>query len=154
MIHARFCSLDVNLYQKQEVLAYHNTKRKQPGASSLPGNKTNKGGLLYFSNDTRLHDILHRDEDIVGRMTIERSSEPLLIEVVSNEADATTQNEETIEGADLDVLVRLLAGEGAAVTKEVDEADSNATIDVQDKLERIINGGFAAQTRNHSQYPF
>lgn len=73
--------------------------------------------LLHAAENTRLVDIGHVDEDIISRVTVERSLQPLLIEMVSNETDAATQNEETIEGADFDVLISLLRSEGTTVTE-------------------------------------
>lgn len=68
-------------------------------------------------------------------MTIERSSEPLLIEMVTNETNATAKNEETVERANLNVFVGFFTGEGTTIAQKINEADSNATIDVEDKLE-------------------
>jgi len=59
--------------------------------------------------------------------------------MVTNEADAATKNEQTVKSTDLDVLVSLLRGKGTAITEQVNEADSNAAIDVQDKLQESSN---------------
>ena len=72
----------------------------------------------------------HVDEDVVGRMTVERSAEALLVQVMANETDAATEDEQTIEGTNLDILVSLFWGEGTTVSQQVDEADGNAAIDV------------------------
>ena len=58
-----------------------------------------------------------------------------MVEVVTDEADAAAKDEETVESTDLDVLVRLLGGERARVAEEVDEADGDATVDVEDELQ-------------------
>ena len=63
-------------------------------------------------------------------MTVERSAEALLVQVMANETDAATEDEQTIEGTNLDILVSLLWGKGTAVSQQVDEADGNAAIDV------------------------
>ena len=79
--------------------------------------------------------ILHLDEDIVGRMTVQRSPEPLLVKMMTDEPNASSKNEQAVERADLDVLVRLLGRERTAVTEQVHEADRNATVDVEDELQ-------------------
>ena len=73
-------------------------------------------------------------------MTVQRCTQTLLIEVVTNETDAATKNEETIQSADFDVFVSFLWCEGTTVSQKVDEADGNTTIDVQNKLGEHSNG--------------
>ena len=89
---------------------------------------------MDLCDDTRFHHILHRDEDIVSRVAVERCAQPLLVKMVANETDATAKNKETVEGSNLDVLVSFLASERATITEQIDEADGNATIDVEDEL--------------------
>ena len=91
---------------------------------------------MHLTQHPRLANIRHVDDDIVSRMTVQRCPQPLLVEMVSNESDAPAEDEQAVEGTDPDVLVGLFGCEGARVTEEVDEADSNATVDVQDELER------------------
>jgi hypothetical protein len=67
-------------------------------------------------------------------VTVERCPESLLVKMVTNETDATTENKETVEGADLNVLVGFFTSKGAAITQEVNKADCDATIDIQDEL--------------------
>ena len=67
-------------------------------------------------------------------MTVQRRAEPLLVKMVTNETNATTKNKQPIERPNFDVLVRLFRGEGAAVPEEIDKADSDAAVDVQDEL--------------------
>jgi hypothetical protein len=71
-------------------------------------------------------------------MAVERCSESLLVEMVTNETDATTENEETIQRANLNVLVRLFPSERSTVPEEVNEADCDATIDVENELDIIV----------------
>jgi hypothetical protein len=54
--------------------------------------------------------------------------------VVTNETNAAAENEEAVERANLDVLICFLTSESTTVTQQVDEANSNATINVQDEL--------------------
>lgn len=77
--------------------------------------------------------------DIVPRMTVETGAQSLLVEVVGNETDAATQDEETVEDTHGEVILSLLRGEGTAVAEEIDEADSNAAIDVEDQV--VLLGG-------------
>jgi len=51
---------------------------------------------------------------------------------VSNETDGAAQDEESVEHTHLQVVLRLLWRESTAVTHEIDKADGNATVDVQD----------------------
>ena len=95
--------------------------------------------LVHLSHDTRLHDIGHGDEDVIGGVAIQWSAETLLVEMVADEADAAPEDEESVESANTDVLVCLFSAKGAAVSQEVDEADGNATIDVEN--EGILLGG-------------
>lgn len=73
-------------------------------------------------------------------MTVQTSAETLLVEVVGNQTDATAQDEETVEDTHLHVVLNLLAGEGTAVAHEINEADSNAAVDVQDEVV-LLRGG-------------
>ena len=93
-------------------------------------------------------------------MTVERRAQTLLVEVVANEANRPPEHEQAVQGtnlrhrtqrehtlckntqrragwecsAHLDVLVRLVRGERSAVTEEIDEAYSDAAVDVEDEL--------------------
>lgn len=89
---------------------------------------------MHLTQNTRLANISHVDEDIVSGMTVQRCPQPLLVKVVSNETDAPSEDEQAVEGTNLDVLVSLFRSEGTTIPEEIDEADSNTTIDVQDEL--------------------
>ena len=56
---------------------------------------------LHLTQHTRLRHIRHVDEDVVCRVTVQRCAEALLIEMVADEADGATEDEETVESADL-----------------------------------------------------
>jgi hypothetical protein len=56
------------------------------------------------------------------------------VKVVSNEPDTPAEHEQTVEGTDPDVLIHLLGCGGARVTQEVDEADGDASVDIEDEL--------------------
>lgn len=67
-------------------------------------------------------------------MSVQRCTESLLVEVVSNETDAAAKDEETVEGPDLDIFIGFFRGEGTTVAQEVDEANGDTAVDVKDKL--------------------
>lgn len=67
-------------------------------------------------------------------MTVERCTQPLLVEVVTDETDASSEHEQPIQRADLDILVRFFSRKGTRVTKEIDEANGDTAIDVENEL--------------------
>lgn len=55
--------------------------------------------LLHLRQHPRgLHSL---DENVISGMTVKRRAETLLVKMVTDEADATTENEETVESTDL-----------------------------------------------------
>ena len=70
-------------------------------------------------------------------MAVERCTQALLVKVVADEADGATEDEEAVQGADLDVLVRLVRRERTTVSEQVDEADGDAAVDVEDELSTV-----------------
>jgi hypothetical protein len=91
---------------------------------------------LNLTQHPRLTNIRHMDENVSSRMPVQSRPQPLLVKMVSDEPNTPAEHEQTVEGTDPDVLISLLGCEGARVTQEVDEAGSDATVNVQDKLER------------------
>jgi hypothetical protein len=67
-------------------------------------------------------------------MTVQRCTQPLLVEVVTDETDASSEHEQPVQRTDLDVLVRFFGRKGTRVTKEVDEANGDTAIDVENEL--------------------
>jgi hypothetical protein len=67
-------------------------------------------------------------------VAVKTGAQSLLIKVVGNQTDATAENEETVEDTHLHVVLGLLGGESTAVAHEIDEANSNATVDVKDQV--------------------
>jgi hypothetical protein len=86
---------------------------------------------MHLTQHPRLTNI---DENIISRMPIQRRPQPLLVKVVSDEPNTPAEHEETVGGTNPDVLIGLLGCEGARVTQEVDEANSDATVNVEDEL--------------------
>jgi hypothetical protein len=66
-------------------------------------------------------------------VAVQRRAQALLVEVVTNETNRTTEDEQAIQSSNLDVLVRLFARERAGVAQEIDEANRNASINIEDK---------------------
>jgi hypothetical protein len=77
--------------------------------------------------------------DIIPRMSVEAGAQSLLIEVVGDQTDAATEDEEAVEHAHAEVVLRLFRGEGAAVAEQVDEADGHAAVDIEDQV--VLLGG-------------
>ena len=96
--------------------------------------------LVHLSHDTGLHNIGHRDENVIGGVAVQRGAETLLVEMVADEADAAPEDEETVESANADVLVCFISAKGATVSQEIDETDGNAAIDVEDESVLLGSG--------------
>jgi len=90
--------------------------------------------LLHAAKDTGLGNIGHVDEDVVCGVAVERSAEALLVKVVADETDGATEDEQAVQGTDLDVFISFLGSEGTAIPEEIDETYGDATIDVQNEL--------------------
>ena len=56
------------------------------------------------------------------------------MKMVTNETNAVTEDKQPVERPDLDVLVRVFGGEGATVPEEIDKADRDAAVDVENEL--------------------
>jgi len=69
-------------------------------------------------------------------MPVERLLEELLVQEVTDESDGSTEDEETVEGSDLEVLGSLLLREGTSAVEEITEGGSDASVDVEDELKR------------------
>jgi hypothetical protein len=98
---------------------------------------------LYVDLNTALRATLLEGRekvcDVVPRMSVEASAQPLLVEVVGNQTHATSEDEETVQNTHLHVVLSLLSGESTAVAHEIHEANSNATVDVEDEV--VLLGG-------------
>jgi hypothetical protein len=89
---------------------------------------------LHLAQHSRLAQVRDVDKDVVCRVTVQWCTQPLLVEVVADETDASSKDEQPVQRANLDVLICFFRREGTRVAKEVDEADGNATVDVKDEL--------------------
>ena len=77
--------------------------------------------------------------DVVPRMPVQTSAQSLLVQEMGNETDRATEYEQTVEHTHLEVVFRLFRTEGAAVPEQVDEADGDAAVDVEDQV--VLLGG-------------
>merc|ERR1712000_156809 len=77
--------------------------------------------------------------DVIPGVTVQASAQALLVKEVGNETDRASEDEETVQDTHAEVVLSLLGREGAAVAEQVNEADSNTTIDVENKV--VLLGG-------------
>ena len=61
-------------------------------------------------------------------MVIKALLETFLVEIIPNKANTASENEQSIECTDLDVLMCFFNRKGTRVTKQVNKEDSNSTI--------------------------
>jgi len=73
-------------------------------------------------------------------MSVETSAESLLVEEMGNETNAATKDEKTVEDTHLKVVLGLLGGESATVAEQVDEANGDTSINVQDQVVLLAGG--------------
>jgi len=67
-------------------------------------------------------------------VAVETLLEPLLVQVVAHETSSATQDKETVQGADLHVVLSLVHGEGARAPHQINKADGDAAIHVEDQV--------------------
>jgi len=73
-------------------------------------------------------------------VTVETSAKSLLVEEVGNQTNGATKDEQTVEHTHLEVVLSLLGREGTAVAHEVNEADGDGTVNVEDKVVLLAGG--------------
>jgi hypothetical protein len=78
--------------------------------------------------------------DVVPRVTVETSAKSLLVEEVGNQTNGATKDEQTVEHTHLEVVLGLLRGEGTAVAEQVNEADGDSTVNVEDEVVLLAGG--------------
>lgn len=77
--------------------------------------------------------------NIIPRMPVQSSAQSLLIQVMRNQTDRSSENEETVENTVVEVILGFLRVEGAAVAEKVDKADGDAAVNIQDQA--VFLGG-------------
>jgi len=78
--------------------------------------------------------VLAHVANVVPRVAVERLLEALLVEVVADEADRAAEDKEAVQHTALDVLVRLVAREGARAAEQVYEGAANRAVHVEDEV--------------------
>lgn len=81
--------------------------------------------------------LLQRREqirDIIPWVSVQPSAQSLLVQVVRNQTNAAAQNEEPIQHTVPHVVLNLLGRESAAVAHEVNKADRNAAVHVENEV--------------------
>ncbi len=81
-----------------------------------------------------LRKVRQEISNIIPRMSIKPRPQPLLIEIMRNQPNTPTQHEQTVQHAHIEVIFGLFGAESAAVAHEVDEADCDAAVDVEDEI--------------------
>lgn len=120
---------------KTPISVYHQATRTGHtlGFSSSTTLQANLNTALSTWRTTRLQ---RRQQvgDVIPRMPVKASAQPLLVEEVSNQTDTSAENEETVEHTHLQVVLSLLVGESTTVADKVNKADSNATVNVENQV--------------------
>lgn len=73
-------------------------------------------------------------------MPVETSPQPLLVKEMSNQTNASAENEQAVEDTHLQVVLGLFVGEGTTVANQVNKADSNAAVHVEDEVVLLGRG--------------
>jgi hypothetical protein len=94
-------------------------------------------GDLNTAFGTRRATSLQRGQevgDVVPGMPVKTSTQPLLVKEMGNQTDTSAKDEETVKDTHLQVVLSLLLGEGTTVANKVDEADSDAAVNVENQV--------------------
>jgi len=111
-------------------------KRLEPDIPLPFPNMTLQADLNTALSTRRTTSLQRRQEvsDVVPGMPVETSTQPLLVKEMGNQTDTSAKDEETVEDTHLQVVLSLLLGEGTTVAYKVDEADSDATVNVENQV--------------------
>lgn len=89
---------------------------------------------LVTWSTVRARQLWQQIGDVVPRMSIKTCSKTFLIQVVSDEANASAEYEKSVENTHLKIIFGLFRAKGATVAHEIDETDSHTAIDVEDQV--------------------
>lgn len=78
--------------------------------------------------------------DVVPGVPVQTLLQPLLVQVVTNETNASSEDKHPVERSGLDVRLGLVFGEAATVSKKIDKADRDAAVHVQDQVRFLTCG--------------
>lgn len=92
-----------------------------------------------FGTWSSLGDVGEEVGNVVPGVTVQASAQSLLVEVVSNKTNATSENEETVQDTHSEVVLGFFGGESTGIAEQVDEANSNTSVNVEDEV--VLLGG-------------
>lgn len=72
--------------------------------------------------------------DVVPGVAVETCAQALLVEEMSNETDGAAQHEQAVENTHAEVVFGFFGAKGTRVAEQVDEADGDAAVDVEDQV--------------------
>jgi len=72
--------------------------------------------------------------DIIPRMSVQAGAQSLLVQEMCNQTDTAAEDEETVEDTHAEVVFRLFRRESTAVAEQIDEADGDTAVDVEDQI--------------------
>jgi hypothetical protein len=72
-------------------------------------------------------------------MPVQAGTQSLLIQEVCNQTDTTAKHEQTVQNTHAQVVLCLFWREGAAVAEQVNKADGDATVNIEDQV--VFLGG-------------
>jgi hypothetical protein len=72
--------------------------------------------------------------NVVPWVTVQASAESLLVEVVGNKTNATSEHEKSVEDTHLQVVLSLFSGESTRVAEEVNKGDSDTSVNVKNEV--------------------
>lgn len=73
-------------------------------------------------------------------MTIKSRSQPLLVKEMGDQTDAPAKDEKAIQYSHPQVVLCFFGREGTAVSQEVDEANGNTAIHIEDQVVFLGSG--------------
>jgi hypothetical protein len=72
-------------------------------------------------------------------MPVQAGAQSLLVQEMRDQTDTASEHEQTVEHTHAQVVLCLFGREGTAVAQQVDEADGDAAVDVEDQV--VFLGG-------------
>lgn len=72
-------------------------------------------------------------------MPVKTRPQPLLIQIMRNQTNGSSEHEQAIEHTIPEIILRLFRAESAAVAEQIDEADGDAAVDVENEV--VLLGG-------------
>eukprot|EP00047_Mylnosiga_fluctuans_P002395 m.224315 g.224315 ORF g.224315 m.224315 type:complete len:1021 (+) comp11078_c0_seq1:64-3126(+) len=83
--------------------------------------------------------ITREVHNVVPGVSVQTLLQALLVQIVADKAGGPAQHEQAVQAAHLDVLIRLLGREGAALAQEIHKCDSNCAIHIENEV-RLLGG--------------